>query len=435
MLQPTTESGRWPVMIFSHGLGGNRNAYSHLAGSVASHGMIVLTPEHRDGSAPISYIRDIPEDNILKEKSDFKRPKRIVDYNRISHTPSPEVEAARCEQLKIRMWEIGLVHDALMKIDEGANISNLNFYSASILPFANKLAVHEPGSVTFAGHSFGGATIAQFVKSVFYSPETHNAPSEYESLFSPSSRSAIVKQITPNTPVILLDVWCMPLRSAKVRWLWDKPMPCYAPGGPGGSALLAVESQAFFKWRVHLKATKRFLSPDPSNVSYNVEEDGRPGPHFYYPTASAHLSQSDFGMLFPRLTRSLFKCEEPLRILKLNVRAILQLMRERGVPVSATSPADMELGSETETDTKDDVRIFGTAGEDEGGIRGWHYLSTDVRDLSDVELEEDSRVDEQADPTEAVMGGELMKHANGTQEQLETSSFESEEMSRMDDVD
>jgi platelet-activating factor acetylhydrolase len=397
-------------MIFSHGLAGSRNAYSHLAGSIASHGVIVITAEHRDGSAPISYIRDFSEATSNNEKANAKKSRRKVDYIRISHTPSPEVELGRTAQLKIRLWELGCIHDALLKIDNGVKLTNLNPSSTHKLPgFKNKMAVHQPGSIAFAGHSFGAATVVQFIKSTFYSAEIAKAPSSYEPIFTPSSRSAIVQQITPDTPVILLDTWCFPLRIATTRWLWNKPMPCYANDGPGGCALLAVESQTFFKWRVHLKATKRLLSPNPASDAYRIEDDGRPGPHFFYASASAHLSQSDFGVLFPWFTRKVFAAEEPERVMKLNVRAILQLLRERHVPVSATSAADMELASETNSVIHDDTRIFTT---EPGVTRGWNYLSINADDLSDVNIDDDSDSDAdslKAEPQDPINGEEALK--------------------------
>jgi platelet-activating factor acetylhydrolase len=402
-------------MIFSHGLGGSRNAYSHFAGSIASHGVVVIAPEHRDGSAPISYIRSVPETKQNGEKSSVTKTKRTVDYRKISHTPSADTEAARSEQLKIRLWELGCIHDALLKIDEGKNLTNLNTSSATFLSnFSGKMALHEPGTISFAGHSFGAATVTQFVKSTFYSSETSNAPSSYEPIFTPSSRSAISKQITPNTPLILLDCWCMPLRASTTRWLWNKPLPCYAPGGPGGSAVLAVESQAFFKWRIHLKATKRLLSSNPA--SDTPSPDSRPPPHFYYPVNSAHLSQSDFGTLFPWFTKRMFAVEEPERIMKLNVRATLQLLRERGINVAPTSAADMELETEDggEMVTNDDTKIFSK----DGGVRNWVHLTTDVHDMEDITLEVDSGdsgVGMGAKPSEAVVGGELMKGMQGGQ--------------------
>lgn len=411
LLQPTTRTKRWPVMIFSHGLGGSRNAYSHLVGSVASHGVIVICPEHRDGSSPISFVRELPGHRGSGEKAQSTGSTKVVDYIKISHSPSPQVEAARTRQLKIRLWELGCIYDSLLKLDTTlTSLTNLNTSSASLGAFADKMQVHQPGSITFAGHSFGAATVAQFVKTIYYSPQARDAPSSYEPLFSPSSHSAVVEQVTPNTPIVLLDMWCYPMRAKTTTWLWDKPMPCYAPSGPGGSAILAVESQAFVKWREHLKVTKRFLSHDPASDSAKSEDDARPPPHFYYPATSAHLSQSDFGVLFPWVTKKIFASEEPERVMKLNVRAVLQLLRERNIPVSATSREDMELGSEIPKgeEVEDDRRIFSKR----GGIRGWVYLSTDANDMSDVAFEAASAVnDEKTSPGQAVVSGEVEKES------------------------
>ena len=402
-------------MIFSHGLGGSRNAYSHLAGSIASHGIIVFAPEHRDGSTPISYIRDVPSNNSITEKSAARKSKRTVDYIRLSHTPSPEVEAGRNAQLKVRLWELGAIHDSLLKLDLGEKLENLNTSSTSLLPFKDKMDVHTPGKITFAGHSFGAATVTQFVKSTFYSAKTSEASSSYEPLFLPSSRSEITTQITPQTPLILLDIWCLPLRAATTRWLWDQPLPCYAPSGPGGSALLAIESQAFYKWGVHLKATKRLLSPNPSSLVYDYSKQGTDEkwsePNFFYANASAHLSQSDFGLLFPWVTKRFLAAEEPERVMRLNVRAILQLMRTRDIEVSATSARDMELEGKNGVETNDDGLILARK-----GVRAWNWISTDVeRDCEGAGEVEDA---ETTEPSEAVVGNELMKQKTGTSGQL-----------------
>lgn len=421
-------------MIFSHGLGGSRNAYSHLVGSIASHGIVVIAPEHRDGSSPISYIRDVPSNNSTTEKSAARKAKRTIEYVRLSHTPSPEVEAGRNTQLKVRLWELGAIHSSLLAVDGNASPENLNTSSASLSQFVEKLDVHRPGKLIFAGHSFGATTVTQFIKSTFYSPQTHLAPKEYESLFIPSSRSPIVSQITPETPLILLDIWCLPLRAASTRWLWNHPFPCYStPSAPGGAALLAVESQAFYKWRIHLKATKQLLSPDPTSNEYNYQKSQGstkfPEPNFFYADSAAHLSQSDFGVLFPWVTKKMFGSEEPERVMKLNVRAILQLLRSNQISVSPTSVADMELGSDGELqkdqgELKDDLKILSKG---EGGVRGWNWISTNSDDLKDVDDEEeeasigrDGKVEESSttEPAQAVIGNELLKQNSGTAERL-----------------
>lgn len=236
-------------MFFSHGLGGSRNAYSHIVGSLSSHGIVVIAPDHRDGSAPISYVRATGSSEA-----------RAVEYRSLPHQPSTETFEGRDEQLKIRMWEIGLIHDAVLRMDAGGHIKNLDPNkshhhkgdSGNLLSmFVDKLDVHRPGGISWVGHSFGAATTLQFVKSVFYRPSPEEQQKEgYSPLFTPPSDSAIVKQITNSSPVALLDLWCLPAQSPKTRWLHDKPMPCYTDGGPGGSALVAVLSEAFFKWRM-----------------------------------------------------------------------------------------------------------------------------------------------------------------------------------------
>lgn len=409
-------------MIFSHGLGGSRNAYSHLVGSIASHGVIVIAPEHRDGSAPISYIRDVPSANSLDEKSVTSKAKGTINYHRISHTPSPEVEAERNAQLKIRLWELGLIHDSLLRIDRDQSLTNLNTSSVSLSMFRDLMNVHEPGKITFAGHSFGATTMTQFVKSTFYGSQNGTAPAEYEPLFAPTSRSPIVQQITPNTPVILLDVWCLPLRAASTRWLWDKPLPCYTPSGPGGDALLYVGSQVFYKWRVHLKATKRLLSPNPSSddVDYNKGDGTQWGrPHFYYVSNSAHLSQSDFGVLFPWFTRRFLSAQEPERVVKLNTRAILELMRSQNIAVGQTTTEEMELTGQSTVSLKNDSLIFNS----EEQVRSWNWISSDVNDLRDIDLEKETlgRVEKKGPGVRKqsdVVGVELTKQASGTSEPL-----------------
>lgn len=402
LLPATTETGKWPLMIFSHGLGGNRNTYSHIVGSIASHGVVVVTPEHRDGSAPISYSRN-PE-SLRKHDS------TTTDYRRAPHAATQEVHDIRTSQLKVRMYELGLIYDALIRTELAKTPTNLNTSSTTLLPmFNNKLALHNPGEVSFAGHSFGAATVSQFVKSVFYLPYA-DAPPEFDPLFSPKLESEIKKQITPNTPLILLDIWLLPLKSPSSKWLWNKPLPCYAPSGPGGQGVLAVESQAFWKWRVHLKVTKRFLSPDPGCVGTMTvcETDSRPPPHFYYATASAHLSQSDFGVLFPWATKRFMGVQDPVRVLKLNTRAVLQLLRERGIPVAPTSPSDMELvvdGQPTEQPTSaptQDLDIFSTYGK----IRAWNFLDLDVSDMTDVKAEDEEQQEDRGQGQSAMGGGE-----------------------------
>lgn len=396
-----------PVCIFSHGLGGSFNSYSSIVGTLASHGVICIVPEHRDGSAPIAFIRNSKGHNS-----------RSVSYEKVSHSPTTSVLNARNKQLRTRLWELEKIYTVVKGLNEGRTFSNFAAItsetdSQSWKRIQEELCGHmdlRPGRVTWAGHSFGAATTTQLVKFVFYHQDIPAAPLEkrksgddewdWTPLATYDSRDAVVEQITPDSPVVLLDLWTMPLRGDPTKWLFDKPMPCYSREGDVSATspnTLAVMSAEFYKWTDLLNRTRSLLSPDPAHNTDRKsaerlslpEEDtvratnpipelskqtGEPTssfssrspsptqndshpvsssssttslsqastlhsdadpkePHLYLVTQSAHLSQSDFGVLFPNLTKYVMKAIEPEKTLHLNLRAILAMMKGQGLPV------------------------------------------------------------------------------------------------------
>lgn len=384
ILSPPTQNKRWPVMFFSHGLAGSRNAYSHICGSLSSHGMVVIAMDHRDGSSPIQFIR-------ATKTTESK----TVEAVKLPHAPSPEVYAGRDEQLRIRLWELAMAHTALHKIDMGEQVDNLDENTSHnsktreevLQRFANVLDIHEPGKIAFGGHSFGACTTVQFLKSVYYAKDK---PADLSSpLLSVSSESPLAKQITPNTPSALLDLWCLPLRSPTQSWLWERPLPAYAAGGPGGKGIVSVLSQGFYNWTGNCDDVKRAIAPPRNHRGVNKD------PHCYYPTDSQHFSQSDFGILFPFITRKLMKAQDPERLLTLNTRAVLQLLRESGLEVAATSAKDREV-------VGDDKAGIDTILLNDGSVRGWNSVS--VRNepaTQNTSLEQD----EKHIPTEEMING------------------------------
>ncbi|KAK4169123.1 platelet-activating factor acetylhydrolase, isoform II-domain-containing protein [Cladorrhinum sp. PSN259] len=375
-------------MIFSHGLGGNRNAYSHIAGSLASYGVVVICPEHRDASAALTLVRDPDNQNRFFTKNT----RHVVSYQRIPHNQDPEIWAFRNKQLRIRLWEINHLFEAVLSLDRGNESlikSNLNNSTpaAALSQFTNKLDVLEPGKVIFAGHSFGAATIVQLLKSVYYGTKSHPAMAGMTSpLFVPRPGSALSRQITSQSPAILLDMWCFPLLSAATKALYDLPLPCYAAGGPGGSGILAIESDQFFKWGEHLRVKARILSPDPSAERVQFA-DNVSRPHFFYVEKSAHLSQSDFAILFPWLTKKAFGSDAPERVLRLNNRAQLQFLRNCGIKVAPTVKGDLVEGPGSESQIgeeglENDEDILQAVKE--GTIESWKWLDV-------VELDKDGK--------------------------------------------
>ena len=411
-------------MIFSHGLGGSRNAYSYTAGALASHGTVVICPEHRDGSAIASFVR-LPTQS--KKKDVLNSARRVVPYLRISHDVCPEVYEAREAQLRIRLWEMGLVHQALLVIDGGNKVQNLNTSALSLDQFIGQLHVHEPGSVIFGGHSFGASTTVQFLKSVYYADEPTIKAME-NPLYQPDLDSKIRSQVTEGTPMMLLDMWCLPLLAPNSAPLFNLPLPVYAdvPSAPGGNGVLVVESESFFKWTEHLHVKARFLSPDPTTKVVTSQLFERPNgarlaePNFFYVVNSVHLSQSDFGVLFPWLTKKIFDSEQPERALRLNLRAQLQFLRTNNVSVSRTYTGDLVDGAHTDqTDVvgkkemQDNVEVDGLNDDqaildrsENNAVAYWKWI--DIVGLGEAaEGEKGKSAGEQVEEGEEKMKGEL----------------------------
>ncbi|KAI0536587.1 phospholipase A2 [Xylaria digitata] len=368
ILKPQTPNGRWPTMIFSHGLGGSRNAYSQIVGSLASHGVVVFCPEHRDGSAIASVIKVPYQQNRLFARGT----KRMIPYLQIAHDATDEVHEKRNAQLQIRLWELGLLHEAILSIDEGEKLMNLNKNAPSLDHFSKQLQVHDPGSIIFGGHSFGATSVVQFLKSVFYAGRPELEAMETP-LYTPNWESPICRQVTPQNVTILLDMWCFPLLAKSTKPLFNLALPVYAPSDssscplepPGGNAVLAIESEDFFKWREQLHTTARILSPDPSAFVIAPRTDIST-PYFFYVKRSAHLNQSDFALLFPWLTRKVFGSAAPGRALRLNLRALLQVLRVNNIPVAGTRSAD--LVDNRSKDTKPNPSDGGTASLRKGDV-------------------------------------------------------------------
>lgn len=404
-------------MIFSHGLGGTRLAYSHICGSIASHGVVVVAPEHRDGSAPVSFVRTgaagareteiagtkpahgepgIDESCAAGSSSPGSGDRVQVDYATYPHHVSEETADGRNRQLEIRLREVALVYSALSTLDAGrvpagtlvsTDDTPAGTTGAALLATLQaRLDIREPGRVIWAGHSFGASTMFQFIKSIHHTPPASHAP-----LFTPDSTSSspaamlpLHQQVTQSSPLLLLDLWCLPLLGKRTSHLFKQPLPQIATGNP--RRVLAVMSAEFYRWKENLNGLRRALSRDPGRRrggdldrwfeglddgdAADVDGDGDADatePHFYYVHDSAHLSQSDFGILFPHAIR---KARGAERILQLNVRAVVQWLREAGVvvAVAAADGADM-FAADGEVEGWSRIAMAEGEGEGEGKVQ------------------------------------------------------------------
>lgn len=135
-------AGSWPVVVFSHGMGCNRFAYSKVCYDLASEGVVVVAVEHREGSASNSlYFQD-------------------GDLQEILHKRLSEGEQEYCtrnKQVLQRADEVRMAVDLISALGSGDSVHNVmpqeKGFNLDI--FNGKLDLSQ---MFVMGHSFGGST-------------------------------------------------------------------------------------------------------------------------------------------------------------------------------------------------------------------------------------------------------------------------------------
>lgn len=139
---PVSRDKQLPVVVFSHGMGCSRFAYSRICTDIASHGFIVAATEHRDGSAALSYTMERGE-------------KIWINHRRIED--GEKEYSVRNGQLKLRIAEVVRTLNLMEELNKGSNITNVledaSEYKLEV--FKNMMDLSKP---ILTGHSYGGAT-------------------------------------------------------------------------------------------------------------------------------------------------------------------------------------------------------------------------------------------------------------------------------------
>lgn len=313
----------FPLLIFSHGLGGTRTTYSSVCGEFASYGFVVVAIEHRDGSGPRTFI-NLPkgEEKLARngdgDSSSGERGERIdvpdkdrkkgfsrMDYvfpkgNKRDTMPGNKrgVDSElRAAQIKLRLAEIEEAYHvmSLIHAGDGAKIEQANL--------RNKCDGAKGGSrralrgidwdawrgrfhlqqVTMLGHSFGAATTIEVLR--------------HKDHFTYVGQG------------IIYDIWGAAIQP-----------PEDVPEHRIHTPLLGINSEAFVYWPDNFKAVMSLCkeAKEQDQLAWLMTVRG-----------SVHISQSDFSILYPWVSSLLLKMTvNPRRAIDLNINASLEFLRQ-----------------------------------------------------------------------------------------------------------
>jgi platelet-activating factor acetylhydrolase len=315
----------FPVVIFSHGLGGSQTSCSAVCGELASFGFVVVAMEHRDGSGARTFVNKAGASPDLESQHLDHRPNKPPDMGaekpprrgagrRKQTQPKPYYKVnyifpkdnaydtsphngrgidteLRGAQMDMRLAEIEEAFYALSLINAGQggrvraqNLRKTGNVGASSKglgdidweEWAGRLYLDH---VTVMGHSFGGATAAQALR---------------------LERFGWVGQ------GILLDAWGPAMPDCPECSTFQKP-------------ILSVGSEAFMHWT---ECHERILAMcrearDAGALCWSMTIRG-----------STHLSQTDFAVLYPNWMSLLMKTMvNSKRAIHLTVYSALEFLK------------------------------------------------------------------------------------------------------------
>ncbi|KAG6002443.1 hypothetical protein E4U21_003085 [Claviceps maximensis] len=294
-----SEKPVFPVIIFSHGLGGSRLCYSTICGELASFGFVVVAVEHRDGSGARTLV-NLPENvdaaeiesstaeivsgneardhgaknkKIQRKEQSGVNPYYIMDYilpkdnaqDTSPHNPRGVDSTLRTAQIELRLEEIKEVYRVLTSINDGKGdeIARMNLrkkgnIGSSSMGLAGISWSSWEGSmfldkVTAMGHSFGGATTVQLCRD---------------------------QSLTWLGQGVILDAWGQgtPPRGDDPNNIVSKP-------------IMAISSEAFTHWKDNFERVVGFC-----------QEARESGALCWMLTivGSTHLAMTDFAILYPQ---------------------------------------------------------------------------------------------------------------------------------------
>uniref|UniRef100_A0A8H7Y0Z5 N-acetyltransferase domain-containing protein n=1 Tax=Psilocybe cubensis TaxID=181762 RepID=A0A8H7Y0Z5_PSICU len=290
----TEDFTQWPLVIFSHGLGAGRTAYSQYCCRLAASGKVVLAVEHRDGTGTVCMRRSWNAEGKSEPRKLFylrETDVHLEDTDTIDTHPIP----LRGQQLAFRHHEIYITYSSFCRFIQ--QDSTLEFDTIDGSPYAQhrwselnnagQSLIRYDNDVVLAGHSFGGCTVLSILSTRPYDGYT-SIPVERAVILDPWLEPLPSPGPVP-LPNDIADAYCPKPAEKTVKSSDDivstsssadsefkKPHP----------SILVINSETFTLWKDHYTRLKDVIAGwEPQ------------GDRILTIVGSEHVSFSDFPVL------------------------------------------------------------------------------------------------------------------------------------------
>jgi len=387
-----TNTNKFPLVFFSHGLGGSMEMYTELCSQLASLGCIVVAPEHADTSA--SYSSKVTADGTVEEVW-YKPPlpdsiepysrKKMVNY-RGPHLEDrvDELTALYYGFLKNKMTPTPLTSNSSNGNDNGNGNGNDSEAEAVISITNQILAAVDPLQLHLVGHSFGGATqllAAQRWATERCNRKSHNGSNSHNGSSnsngsnshngsSNNSHNGNSKRTTSDPPIVPLsitvfDAWNFALSDA----ILARGIPSVDnndndnendndndndnDNGSSGPPILSILSEEWALTNPEREQLMVFLRNSRKSCK-RIDS--------YYAMHSVHQSVSDTEAWLPTIASKAFENRGPLEDLHVTIRAVTSAFARHSGMVVATPSSDADTDTDTDTDNTTIASSVSTGG-------------------------------------------------------------------------
>ena len=211
-ISPSGSSQKLPLVIFSHGLAGQRGTYSQLALDLASRGYFLVAIEHSDGTASVAELSG-PADKMIWDHSPRELPRNARGKWRWYGGLGDHVEVGRpqwrLEEVKTAMRLIG-------DLNSGSRIKGLQISACSEETITSWITGRVDVEKTIViGHSYGGAT-ASWASSCIRGVIAGVALDPWWDAL-PDNAAVLNKWENQKSPLLVIasEEWSMPLASSE----------------------------------------------------------------------------------------------------------------------------------------------------------------------------------------------------------------------------